>query len=375
MCQIRSELIHLTPLEKTVLCIATLFTIPVPFHVLAHVFDSFDLSADAKTLQRLTGLSLFERYQAGDTDGDNLLLVNQLARPLLQKHANPESSITEIPACLDPGIVALDINEQKHVAALALKKLIPGDKEEPEIPFNSLSLKLARLAFLADAMGILNKAALSASRWLYAEHRLKEAEETADWAVHILERHSIAPAVQLLRAGHQAALTAGDGRKARGILEKGVNLQNETSDLAMLWGDYAGELSRDGNMDGALEYLNKARGLFEKLGDKAGMIKVLLETGRIVAAKGIETEDDMKVLVENLSGAYQMSMKLGHMEAIAATAMEFGSLLFQAQAAEQARSVLDVARTAYLKLQRQPYVERIEAMLQQLEDKNDETGT
>ncbi|MGW1966620.1 CHAT domain-containing protein, partial [Streptomyces sp. NPDC001935] len=235
------------PAHRDLLRACTLFTVPVPQHIIDTLADAVGGSAS-----RLSGLGLLDSFPDQYRSAVPALAVNALAAGRL--------------APLTP-------DEQAALATVAVEQLYDqwGGATPDPARGSDLDLQLTRLALAADNPAITADcaaAAVSAQRQGHAS----TAAELGHQAVALLDRHSHEVPVTLLRAVADAVVTSGDGDSADTLLQRAVQ-QSRTSDRqaepaahAALLYDHANRLITRGEVDQAEDQLHQARQLFTDAG-------------------------------------------------------------------------------------------------------------
>jgi len=192
------------PSNLALLRAATLFDLPVPEPVIEA------LAAQAGgSLARLRGFGLLDPYQDLYDPGRLALAANPLAAGRVEP---------------------LSTSEQAALAAVTVAALLAawgGTAPQPGRA-GELDLQLTRLALLADDPTVLTACAAGAIRQLRSGLAVNALRLGQD-AIELLDRHSRAVPLTLLRVAADAALTSGDGHTGEALLDRAMR-QVDTGD-------------------------------------------------------------------------------------------------------------------------------------------------
>ncbi|PIF02910.1 MAG: hypothetical protein CR990_00675 [Desulfococcus sp.] len=391
----------LRPVERDLLRASAVFGVPVP----AKIFEK--LTGDADTAQkageRLCSLTLWERVEDMVNWRVPAAAVNGLARSLAfvrQEAGSREADDWRIP---EP-----DEELTKAVAQTALPPLFAawGGADGRRRPHQA-DWQLAVLGAAAGDAAVVRATAAAALWWLREEFRYQEAAKLGVAAVTLLDDAGVDVPPSLLRLAGERCEQVGDVTSARTFMKRAVALFESAGEMndgfdergyAASLVSWARRMVRDGDPDSALSSFQKAKEIYQKLGDRhqravtlgyiAGirrskgevdaalkLQKENLETrtqlgdldGVAAASYGIaqiEMErQEWQGATEHLSGSYAINMKLGRLDGICMVGLFLGPLLCAAGKKEEGMEILTRSRDGFLKLGWQDHVRKVEEIM------------
>ena len=318
----------LTPTETTQLRAMTLFSLPVPWPVLAAAGHAVGIGKPEAALGRLQGLGLLDRYaMPGQAPAG---ACNPLARPL-------------VPA-LSPAEVAL-------LAGAVIEPLAAAWSDAAgDLPADPRGDEAARLALAANApTPILTAAALAAGRFhFHGRHDAGAALARLEAAEAILESRGETPVPLFLLLGAQCAERLGRVVAQERFLTRGLSIDTADSrDHAMLLSEAASRRMQTGDLDAAEPMLRDAVEQFERLGDVRSKAVTMGNIADILQARG-QLDEALRIRTDEQLPVYE---RLGDVRSKAVTMGKIADIL-------QARGQLDEALRIHLE-ERLPVAERL----------------
>ena len=256
------------PSHVTLLRAVTLFDLPAPDSVIEVLAGQVGGSPG-----RLRGLGLLDPYQD----------LYDAARPALA--ANPLAA-----GRVEP----LSISEQAALAAVTVAALLAAWGGTAPQAGRALELdwQLTRLALLGDDPTVVAACAGGAVRQLRGGPAA-DAFRLGQDAIELLDRHSRAVPISLLREAADAALTSGDGASGEALLDRAMR-QVETGDpdggdsldQARVMGERARRLLTLGEPEQAEQLLRHAHHLFTTAGAEGEVAVVMGAVADIAYRRG-----------------------------------------------------------------------------------------
>jgi len=238
----------LTAPEAAQLRAATLFSLPVPRPALHAAGSALGVADPAVALGRLEGLGLVDLYVSADEAVD--AMVNPLARPLVEPLGDGEAT-TLAKAATGPLYLA-------------------WKDDDGDLPSDSRSLEVARLALAGQvAADIINSAAGAGAWFLFvAALDARAALDLVEAAVEALGRQGAAADLHLLRCGADYAERLGESETQERLLRQGLAREGgDPCARAQLLHAHASRLMTTGELDLAETALGQALASFEDVGD------------------------------------------------------------------------------------------------------------
>ena len=389
---VRQLLDWLTPDERHLLHVSTLFRLPVP-------------------------LPVWRRYAAasGKGDADRLLAFGLWER--LPDLADPR---TDAAAANAIGAAYLDDSSDtgsERIIQLVLGDLFTawGGANRANTPY-ATDIELTRLALQCGDCDVLSATAQYAIRGLEAAFDYRAAAATAADVLGALEAGGRESSVGLLRAAAELFDHVGDAdglrriyARAPALVEDDPALPNaERTARAQFRGRYGAWLVQQGDPDHALPELQAAQAAFEALGDRRSRAVPLGDIARILTNKGdveqaltlhnerlqvYEALDDQSEIAhtqfgigelrlqqaiehsdrdafqqayEALDKSYRILLTIGRLDGICTVGVTFGQVLAMGGLKDEARTVLTRSRDGFRKLGQTGPAEQMEAILAQL---------
>jgi tetratricopeptide (TPR) repeat protein len=277
----------LSPAERELLRISTLFQLPIPEALFAVLAPGAGLSIPIdQTVRHLVGLGLWEIHSP---ESDESFLVSELVRP----YAGP-----------------LSLEEQKNHAERAVRPLFEawGNFGGGQNRTFSQDLELTRLALLAEDAEIVAVCAEDALTALERRLQNRQAAELGRDAVALLDEKAREVPLGLLRKTAELCQLIGDTSTARVFYERAnlaitdalaKGLQIDPIDHAAVLISHSRLLEQDGQINEALRGFEQARDLLSKAGDLRSRAVTLSDIARIKFSRG-EVDDALTLLQEIL---------------------------------------------------------------------------
>jgi tetratricopeptide (TPR) repeat protein len=269
------ELIGLvSPAERELLRVSTLFTIPVPECVMADLAAKLGLvAADPGVSGRLVGLGLWEVYSP---DSGASLVLSELARPLAG---------------------TLSAEEERELA----RRVVAGLSRSWGAAWGQRShsplqnLELTRLALLAAAAEVVATCSEDAVAALERSLRNQDAMQLGRQAIELLDSVGTTVPLGLLRAVGELGQLTGDtalsrqlfGRAREAILQQlhsGEDLNAQDHGAVLV--SHSRLLMQDGRIEDALACLEQAREIFKGAGRTREVAVTLSDIARIKLSRG-----------------------------------------------------------------------------------------
>jgi tetratricopeptide (TPR) repeat protein len=277
----------LDPDDRALLRALRLFDLPVPVDILRLLEGSG--GAVGGRLDRLFNLGLLSR-------GDDLVSPDV-----------PAAILTELVRARTDLAPSLSADETAAVAAVVVDPLFRawgGDRGEQR-PYSG-DLQLLDLALVARNATVAKACAADAIRGLDRSLNAPAAARKAEQAIELLNAARIDPGIDLLRTAADVEKTVGDVAKARAWLMQADSAYRRDSSATSAIDAGALNLSlgrlrrQDGDIAGAINNFDEARGIFERLGDVRSRAVTLGEIAGILAGQG-EIDEALKLHREALA--------------------------------------------------------------------------
>ncbi|WP_169309560.1 CHAT domain-containing protein [Rhodomicrobium vannielii] len=312
---------------RALLRAGTVLAIPVPEGVFAAIAKALALGDAGKLLARLKGLGLLDRHIADRETGEAHFLVNRLVRPSLLKEVKgvraPKPDCPLLPG-FDPGPVALTQADQILIVGAILPNLkAQWSDGASHVQLRPEALELMRLAELGQDWTLLGEAAAAGAFHLQRSYQPQAAAAVAFWALELLEAEEAHPPARLLKIGAELAGQFGHGETARTLLERGLTTSNDGFDQASLWLDWAGRQAQSGEPEDALQWLEKAKAEFERLGDVRSRAVTMGQIADILSARG-DLDEALRIRREEELPVYE---RLGDVRSRAVTMGKIADIL------------------------------------------------
>lgn len=281
---------------RALLRAATAFSIPVPEAALIAAAQALGAGDCQNHIRRLANLSLLDRQIVNPETGESRWQVNRVVRQSLMGEVKglkaAEASCAALADVSFPP-AALNRDEQALVivdALAVLRTLWAEESREWEVGGRPEAIELMRLSELARDWPFMGETAAGAALWLFERQEPLAAARLAEQALRHLDGKGAPPCVRLLRIASTLASRLGQEAEAAALLDRGLNADVSGFAQASLWLDWGARLAETGAADEALEWLEKAKTEFWRLGATRehaaadGLIARILEGGADVDA-------------------------------------------------------------------------------------------
>ncbi|MBF0584800.1 MAG: tetratricopeptide repeat protein [Magnetococcales bacterium] len=380
----------LTPTQRDCFRALTLFQFPVPWVAMAAVLVAVGDDNPELTRQRLLALELLNRHANLYNDLDHFS-TDPLAHPLFP-----------------PPLTAA---EETRWAQAALPPLFTAWRTEAgRLPLGVPALEAFRLALLAEDPPAMDEAATAGGFWLF--HHEQKADlplSMVRQTLAAMEKTHHTPSPNLLNVGAKCAKRLGEESTRRALLGQAMALpQRDTVEWAGLWIEYAEMLADGGDLETAAQWLQRADGVFQQLGDTGvrtvtlGLIADILQRqGRLDEAlrmqeerlalaiaendpashasalfalahsrleKGSMDPGDLNLVLDQLTQSFAIVTRIGQTKGIAAVGLLLGEILVRLGQPQEALTVLQQSETACQKLQWKEPARLVAAMIQRIQN-------
>jgi tetratricopeptide (TPR) repeat protein len=250
---------------------ATLFEVPVPVDILAHLGDRS--LADVLQLQ---ALGLLDRFEDPIDPHRPAAGVNALVRPKAGKLLSgerAEHAARVLPALFQAWGGAARRYQRPHIA----------------------DLKLTRLGLLADNPEVLEACAAHAVRGLQSSFAYRQAAALGQQVIEVMDRAGRPPPLELLRLTGEICLTVGEVETTEVLYGRGIQAIEAAKaagkavdplEEGTLFFAHAQRLTQRGESYAALAFFERAREIAQRLHRPKSLAIVVGEIARLRAERG-----------------------------------------------------------------------------------------
>jgi tetratricopeptide (TPR) repeat protein len=207
-----------------------------------------------------------------------------------------------------------------------------------------------------------------------------ESRGELDAALRIL-KEEVLPSMERLGEVRSVAVTKGqiaDILQSRGELDAALRIRTEEQlpvyerlgdvrSVAVTKGRIADILQSRGELEEALRIRTEEQlPVYERLEDLGSLAHLKFSIAQIRLQKGIERQEDLQAILDDLGESFAVTRKLGRVDGIAAVGTMLGQLLAQLDQHNEARMVFGEAQAAYAKLGQQEAATQIGQLLDRL---------